>query len=54
MARRATGGRRLRDDGADFFGSVFRVLPVDALLHGDRQDQAGAGQGGLSCLRQAD
>ena len=36
--------------GADLLGSLFRILPVDAVLHDDRQDEACTGQGGLAWI----
>ena len=46
-ARRATGRTGLRAGSTDLLGTVFRLLPVDAVLHRDRQDEACTGQGGL-------
>jgi ubiquinol-cytochrome c reductase cytochrome b subunit len=47
LAWHDAGRRYLRQRGKNFYRSLFRVLPVDALLHDGRQDEARAGQGGL-------
>ena len=47
LAWPAAGRRCIRDAGTHLLGSVFRFLPAHAVLHGNGQDEAGAGQGGL-------
>ena len=47
LARRTARGRPVRIPGAGRHGCVLRILPADAVLLGDRQDEAGTRQGGL-------
>ncbi len=47
MAGPAGRDSDLRSAGANFLSVLFRVLPAHAVLHGDGQDEAGTGQGGL-------
>ena len=54
VAGRATRGGCLRIDGENLLNRVFRVLPVDAVLHGNRQNETGTGQGGLPWLEPAE
>ena len=51
LAGHDAGRRCVRHVGAHILGIVFRILPVDAVLHDDRQDEAGTGQGGLPWIR---
>ena len=52
LARTAACRRHLRPAGTNILGALFRLLPVDALLHDYRQDEARTGQGGLPWLMQ--
>src|SRR5690606_33120341 len=45
LSRAAARDRYLSDAGAGIHGALLRVFPVDAVLHSERENQAGTGQG---------